>query len=1133
MDDMELLRGFTERGSESAFRGLVERHLPLVIGTARRITGDLSLAEEVAQAVFVLLARKACTLGSQTILPGWLYRTTCFVAIRARRSEQRRRRREQEAVTMQLPSDSDPLWEKVTPQLDDALGRLGHQDRNALVLHFFEKRSMREVGTATGVTEEAAKKRVQRALEKLRRLLGRRGIEIGTGALMAGLSQEGLQAAAAPALVSSISAAAMAPAPATTSMLVIETLKAWRWARIKAVLGLSTGLVAVALVVPLVLHYVHQPNPPSVLPGAQISAPATRSAPDNSVAAGQPAIGESEGQQPGLHPLAITVLDAVNGTPIAGADVRHTLMLSRGEGAITPLQTDAKGVVTFQVPRQFPVADERMSQFEVWVEAPGYASRTIMWLCTTGHVLSTVSSGYTVRLETGTTLSGTVLDENGAVLPGVRIGAMGNGYRGYSISTDSRGQVTSPPELRAEDFPAYHVNVESGAADAVATDRAGRFQLVHFPSDLRALVIELFSPDGVRQKFRTPEGKKMTADTLPEVSYPDLRQGTARLVLAHGMTVAGVVLDANNSPVAGATVTENRFQWGMYRPLLRVETDLSGRFILPNITRPEILIAAAAEGYATVLTAVTVKPGMAPVRIQLPPEQPLRGRVANEAGVAVAGATVRASDATDYGFIWWSSTTDAEGRFAWTAAPISEMQVWVSSGERTGRLFRLQSSKDEQLLTLPTQISENVRVTGKVTDASTGAAVAKFRVGISHQSTAERLDPPTRFVDGMQGTFEVQMSPSEVHMGNRTAWGLRIEAEGFDPTCTRMYDFAEGDQQLEIALQPGGTIEGLVLTPAGGPAASAQLAFVSGHDPVLTSSPGQISSRYRSGTSDANGQFQLAKPVELQALAVFHDSGWAVFPLSKSARNLQIQLLPWGRIEGTVFNGPTPVVGEQVALQKLVWSWSDAWSPLYSATTDNQGHFVFEKVPAGEFQISLEARSWQRRGPMVKALETPVRVAAGETQSLQLGTSGSQVIAHLRGSPTAPSLPLANALAIRRGDVTGPPEPAQSDYVSFTSLYAARDRYIRDPQVLAKAREVRNYIGTLASDGTVTFENIPSGRYVLDVQLFGKPDARQPQRSTEDEPVAARIRAPVFVPEGADRTENPSVSIGDFTIEPQ
>ena len=160
MEDWQLLQDYAERGSESAFRTLVGRHLGLVRAAALRQVNESALAEEVAQAVFILLARKARTLSRETVLAGWLFRTTRFVAARAARSEFRRQRREQEAVNMQELSLPDETWRRIAPELDEGLERLGSAERNAVLLRFFEDKNHQQVGTALGITEEAAKKRV-------------------------------------------------------------------------------------------------------------------------------------------------------------------------------------------------------------------------------------------------------------------------------------------------------------------------------------------------------------------------------------------------------------------------------------------------------------------------------------------------------------------------------------------------------------------------------------------------------------------------------------------------------------------------------------------------------------------------------------------------------------------------------------------------------------------------------------------------------------------------------------------------------------------------------------------------------------------------------------------------------------
>src|SRR5262245_2506002 len=151
MNDIELVREYSQRGSETAFRELVHRHLNLVHSVALRQVRDPQLAEEVSQAVFILLARKAASLNENVILTGWLFRTTRFVASRVLRAERRRLQREQEAFQMQQLSHPDQTWNHIAPTLDSALEQLNETDRNAILLRFFEEQNHKQVGTALGL----------------------------------------------------------------------------------------------------------------------------------------------------------------------------------------------------------------------------------------------------------------------------------------------------------------------------------------------------------------------------------------------------------------------------------------------------------------------------------------------------------------------------------------------------------------------------------------------------------------------------------------------------------------------------------------------------------------------------------------------------------------------------------------------------------------------------------------------------------------------------------------------------------------------------------------------------------------------------------------------------------------------
>ncbi len=231
-DDVELLHRYVESGSEVAFAAIVERYKGLVYASALRQTRSPDMAEEITQAVFIILARKASTLRRDAILSGWLFRTTCFAARDALKIERRRQRREQEASLMNpdqanLSTDEHALWQEIAPVLDESLLRLDETDRYALLLRFFEQKKLAEVARVLGLSEDGARKRVERALQKLRTLLGQRGVAVPAAILVAVLS-----ANAAPAAPVTLAVATTA-ATATTASLVKGTLALMTWSKAK------------------------------------------------------------------------------------------------------------------------------------------------------------------------------------------------------------------------------------------------------------------------------------------------------------------------------------------------------------------------------------------------------------------------------------------------------------------------------------------------------------------------------------------------------------------------------------------------------------------------------------------------------------------------------------------------------------------------------------------------------------------------------------------------------------------------------------------------------------------------------------------------------------------------------------
>lgn len=252
-DDAKLLRDFASGGSESAFSEIVRRNLDFVYSTAlRQVHHDSLLAADVSQSVFVDLARKASSLRPDILLAGWLHRATSLASLAAVRSESRRRAREMECAVMQKENQADlvPDWEALQPVIDDALGELNDQDREAVLMRFFRRQSFREVGGALGVSENAARMRVDRALEKLRPLLAKRGVTSGASAL--GVALTAGTFASAPAALSAAVTAAAVSAVTVNTISIFGILKLMT--SLKTKLAVTAALTA-AVATPLIIQH--------------------------------------------------------------------------------------------------------------------------------------------------------------------------------------------------------------------------------------------------------------------------------------------------------------------------------------------------------------------------------------------------------------------------------------------------------------------------------------------------------------------------------------------------------------------------------------------------------------------------------------------------------------------------------------------------------------------------------------------------------------------------------------------------------------------------------------------------------------------------------------------------------------
>jgi RNA polymerase sigma factor (sigma-70 family) len=221
--DAQLLCDYAAHGAEAAFAEIVTRHTDLVYSAALRQVNSPDLARDVTQSVFTDLARKArelsWKLSPEASLVGWLYRATRFAARDLNRTEIRRTQRERQAMEQLQPTpETPPVWSEIAPHLETALDELDDTDRDAVLLRYFKNHDLRTVGAALGISDDAAQKRVSRAVERLREFFAKRGVTVGTSGLAVVISANAVQAAPVGlALTISIAAALSGTTLATTA----------------------------------------------------------------------------------------------------------------------------------------------------------------------------------------------------------------------------------------------------------------------------------------------------------------------------------------------------------------------------------------------------------------------------------------------------------------------------------------------------------------------------------------------------------------------------------------------------------------------------------------------------------------------------------------------------------------------------------------------------------------------------------------------------------------------------------------------------------------------------------------------------------------------------------------------------
>lgn len=642
MDDWQLLQDYARKGSQPAFAQIVARYVDQVYSSALRQVRRSDLAEDITQAVFLVLARKAASLRPNVLLSAWLFKTTRYACCNTLTMEARRKHHETVAAAMAPASDEPSAdWQELSPILDQAVARLRRSDRDAVLLRFYGQRDLQAVGAALGISEDAARKRIARALDKLRTFLAARGVTLTIPALTAALGLYATQSAPA-ALAAAITAGVSSP---TALSIAQGTLKLMMRLKLKAAAVLTSVFLLIGAAVTLNFALAQE----SWL-SRLFSTPT---------------------QKPSVVPLqtrtvTLQILDRKTGQPIPKAPLR--VAVGDYQNAYTDF-TDDQGLHRIQL----PTPDTQYLFVSAFPDR--YAPRRVGW--SDYQVRGRIPDSYTLNLDPGTTIGGIVRDEQGNPLPNalVKISLGRSSLNGemydyrFPFTTDAAGRWrcdTLPEKLEdpfyvTVDHPAYlpqnAIPQDSGPVTleklrqqtAEITVKKGLTIVGRVLDDQNrpipnATVVEgadgwssnrrsaQTDADGRFEIHRLPPGK-YTLTVLARNHAPDLRDAVpagqstpVEFRLAPARTLRARVVDPQQKPVPGVYVTTGRWR-GHGSLAQRWTTDANGLFTWPDAPADDVLFDLSKQGYAP-LRDQTLSPGKEHTLV-LTPRSPLiiRGTV--------------------------------------------------------------------------------------------------------------------------------------------------------------------------------------------------------------------------------------------------------------------------------------------------------------------------------------------------------------------------------------------------------------------------------------------------------------------------------------------------------------------------